>query len=332
MNTVFTKDDGLQPYPWLRVLLGFAAGMFIFLFISRVVDFAMDWYDITPDMWIQGFFFSIVRSMRFWLYTLIPSIFLIWQRAEYGRRRIIQTIVLVAILSMAIEVYYRIVVYYRMYAGFRVVGESLLTTWFLIFSSAVETATVSALIAGWLLPKPQDTGEDDEDYPYHRVIIGFALLTGILHYLLLRLLFAFHGLALPPKLLGHELLWFLAPSLLIGAWFSFWRLQRNLKGILHAVLVTLLPAAMLFFYFMIARTRIFKDFGLNLRELWMILAGLVAVTVLILGLLLFPADTDNPPAPLDYAGIIAVSLVVTLALLLLLGQAFMYLLIFMGGM
>ena len=118
----------------------------------------------------------------------------------------------------------------------------------------------------------------------------------------------------------------------MGAWFSFWRLQRNLKGILHAVLVTLLPAAMLFFYFMIARTQIFKDFGLNLRELWMILAGLVAVTVLILGLLLFPANADNPPAPLDYAGIIAVSLVVTLALLLLLGQAFMYLLIFMGGM
>ena len=89
---------------------------------------------------------------------------------------------------------------------------------------------------------------------------------------------------------------------------------------------------MLFFYFMISRTQIFKDFGLNLRELWMILAGLVAVTVLILGLLLFPADADNPPAPLDYAGIIAVSLVITLALLLLLGQAFMYLLIFMGGM
>ena len=77
MNTVFTKDDGLQPYPWLRVLLGFAAGMFIFLFISRVVDFAMDWYDITPDMWIRGFFFSIVCSMKFWLYTLIPSIFLV---------------------------------------------------------------------------------------------------------------------------------------------------------------------------------------------------------------------------------------------------------------
>ena len=41
MNTVFTKDSDLQPYPWLRVLLGFAAGMFIFLFISRVVDFAI---------------------------------------------------------------------------------------------------------------------------------------------------------------------------------------------------------------------------------------------------------------------------------------------------
>lgn len=323
MNHIFAKDSDLQPYPWLRVLLGFAVGMLIFSTIHRGLYLAKFLYQgigLGEYLMMVSWQFT---TWQFWLYLFIPPAFLIIQRAERNRRGIMQ-----AALSMFAIIMVVLIMYSASVPREWLTAEQL----FYSLRSMLEQIVFAALIAGWVLPEPQDAADDAVPYPYHRVIIGFALLSGVLHYSLLRLLFAFHGLDLPQGVLLDELFWFFAPSLFLGVWFSFWRLQRNLKGILHAVLVTLLPAAMLFFYFMIARTQIFKDFGLNLRELWMVLAGLVAVTVLILGLLLFPADADNPPAPLDYAGIIAVSLVITLALLLLLGQAFMYLLIFMGGM
>jgi len=322
MNTVFTKDDGLQPYPWLRVLLGFAAGMLVFSTVHHGFYLAKSLYQgvgLGEYLMMVSWQFT---TWQFWLYLFAPPAFLIVQRAERNRRGIMQ-----AALSMFVTIMIATLMY-----SFFDTREWSAERLFYSLRSMLEWAIFAALLAGWVLPEPQEATDEITPYPYHRVIIGFALLSGILHYALLWLLFAFHGLDLPQRILLDELFWFFAPSLFFGTWFSFWHLQRNLKGILHAVLVTLLPAAMLFFYFMIARTPIFKDFGLNLRELWMVLAGLVAVTVLILGLLLFPADADNPPAPLDYAGTIAVSLVITLALLLLLGQAFMYLLIFMGGM
>lgn len=323
MNHIFAKDSDRQPYPWLRVLFGFAVGMLIFSTIHRGFYLAKSLYQgigLGEYLMMVSWQFT---TWQFWLYLFIPPAFLIIQRAERNRRGIMQ-----AALSMFAIIMVVLIMYSASVPREWLTAEQL----FYSLRSMLEQVVFAALLAGWLLPEPQDAADDAVPYPYHRVIIGFALLSGVLHYSLLRLLFAFHGLDLPQGTLPDELFWFFAPSLFFGVWFSFWRLQRDWKGIIHAVLVTLLSTAMLFFYFMIARTQIFKDFGLNLRELWMILAGLVAVTVLILGLLLFPADTDNPPAPLDYAGIIAVSLVITLALLLSLGQTFMYLLILMGGM
>lgn len=106
MNHIFAKDSDRQPYPWLRVLFGFAVGMLIFSTIHRGFYLAKSLYQgigLGEYLMMVSWQFT---TWQFWLYLFIPPAFLIIQRAERNRRGIMQAALSMFVIIMIATLMY----------------------------------------------------------------------------------------------------------------------------------------------------------------------------------------------------------------------------------
>ena len=291
--------DTARDYPWAKVFFGFVGGMILCNFLVNsvenirvIIDTLMQASLARAEM--DEFALSVLLYFFFPFSVLICSaataVFLVWRDAKRSRQGITWAVKFMLVAATCYS--FLSCLYFVFWDEF--LGAAQIFLLMFSYASFVLTQSIlAALLASWLLPEATgDKADDAEFYPWRRVILGFALCTGVLNGLLFWLLLLIQGEGI---FLGHlldNIERFFVPGLLYGAYFAWRRLQRTWIDIIYALAVVL-PVAM--FYFMDITAGSFS-YSMHLRSLPMILTARLALTVLLLSLIWFPAKAGKTSA------------------------------------